>query len=550
MPEFGVTARSAQQAGISDKQHRRRVHRRWRAFLRFTCAVLIVVVLSSILFKANLSILFFILLPVFVTIVWSPLQLSRLIHGTLRYNVLIICLEILYFACITAIEFFIHTPGFGLLYLYHGPSIPMIIIVTTTLAWVVILAPLHNLGQTFIERRYNRRNFAATRAIVAFTSTLREEIDLDRVRNGLLDVVQHTMQPTTIALWVRTVRRNDMEHPAASAEFNASIADNDPLLTFALSHSGAIEVEKLQLASPALQSLRTNRVELALPLASQGELIGLLTLGPRLDGEAYDRENKELLNTLIAQAAPALRVAQLVQEQERQVREQAAREEAARLAVMTERLRIARDLHDLLGHNLSLITLKSELARRLAGNNSERLAAEIQDIEMVARTTLQEVREAVSNYRQPALLNELHGAQEMLAAAGIAFHYEDNNDTGDLGTLPTPIEAALAWAIREGVTNIIRHSRAHSCTIRVSRTKENAHVEITDDGTGAIKEVAAGQPADTSSAHGNNRHGNGLRGLAERISALDGQFEAGSFNGDGFCLAISLPLTQKAGATN
>lgn len=101
-----------------------------------------------------------------------------------------------------------------------------------------------------------------------------------------------------------------------------------------------------------------------------------------------------------------------------------AREEIARLAVMNERLRIARDLHDLLGHSLSLIALKSELAGRLLIMAPERATTEVKDIEQVARTTLQEVRQAVTSYRQPTLASEIQGAQEILAAAGIVYNYE------------------------------------------------------------------------------------------------------------------------------
>ncbi len=550
MPVFEVTSRITKQAGTARKR-RTRVRRWWRAFVQFDIAALIVGVMASVLFIANLANLFFILLPVCVYFVWSPFQLSRLLHGTWLYAILTICLEILYYSAITGIEFFIHTPGFGLLYLYHGPPIPMIIVVTTTLAWAVILAPLHTFTQTFIERRFNRRDYEAARAVQAFTSTLREEIDLDRVRDGLLAVVQQTMRPQASSLWVRKVTRYDLERLAAHPEFDITIADDDPLLAFALRHPGAMDVERLQLDSPVLHSLQTNGVELVLPLASQGELIGLLTLGPRLGNEEYDRENRQLLNTLAAQAAPALRVAQLVQEQREQVREQAAREEATHLAVMTERLRIARDLHDLLGHNLSLITLKSELAQRLAGSASERLAAEIGDIEQVARTTLQEVREAVSNYRQPTLSNELHGAQEILAAAGIACRYESNggnrDNESDIETFPTAVEAVLAWAIREGVTNVIRHSHAHSCTIHVTRIGEHASVEIIDDGTGNAN-TSADQSEDASSAHSRERGGNGLRGLAERVAALGGRFDAKPGIAGGFRLEVAVPLAQKAGA--
>jgi two-component system, NarL family, sensor histidine kinase DesK len=210
---------------------------------------------------------------------------------------------------------------------------------------------------------------------------------------------------------------------------------------------------------------------------------------------------------------------------------QTARKEIARLAVTTERLRIARDLHDLLGHNLSLITLKSELAGRLIPVAPERAAAEVGDIERVARSTLQEVREAVAFYRQPTLASELHAAQEILDAAGITYHYQ--GDASALNDLPATVEATLSWAVREGVTNVIRHSRAQQCTIRVTRDTQEISVEVIDDGAGA------------SSAPATGNMGNGLRGLAERVATLDGKCEASARDGGGFRLAVSVPLVQR-----
>ncbi len=221
---------------------------------------------------------------------------------------------------------------------------------------------------------------------------------------------------------------------------------------------------------------------------------------------------------------------------ERELR--AAREEIAGLAVMTERLRIARDLHDLLGHNLSLIALKSELARRLLSGSPERAALEISDVENVARTTLEEVREAVTNYRQPTLANELRAASEILAAAGIAYHYQ--NVAGNTEALSTQLEAVLSWAVREGVTNVIRHSRAHQCTIHMTRDKQRAGIEIIDDGQGSAT------PATAPVLSGNaDKGGNGLRGLKERVMTLGGECETGPQTTGGFRLAISVPLAQR-----
>jgi two-component system, NarL family, sensor histidine kinase DesK len=205
-----------------------------------------------------------------------------------------------------------------------------------------------------------------------------------------------------------------------------------------------------------------------------------------------------------------------------------AREELARMAVGEERLRFARDLHDLLGHSLSLITLKSELAGRLLPDEPEKAEAEVHDIEEVARQALGEVREAVAGYRSPTLDEELAGAAEMLAAAGIACGIENR-----AGLLPKEIDGVLAWAVREATTNVIRHSKARNCRIVLARKDGDVYAEITDDGRGKTDE---GEP------------GSGLSGLAERVASFgDGEFEAEPLQDGGFRLRVGLPLGRTAG---
>ncbi len=204
-----------------------------------------------------------------------------------------------------------------------------------------------------------------------------------------------------------------------------------------------------------------------------------------------------------------------------------AREELARLAVNEERLRFARDLHDLLGHSLSLITLKSELAGRLLATAPEKAKAEVDDIEGVARRALREVREAVAGYRSPTLDEELAGASEMLGAAGIGCRIEN-----EAGVLPSAIDGVLAWAVREGTTNVIRHSRAKGCEILLARSDGVVYAEITDDGQGKTNTEDSGS---------------GLSGLAERVAGfIGGEFEAGPLPGGGFRLRVSLPLDGAA----
>ncbi len=212
-----------------------------------------------------------------------------------------------------------------------------------------------------------------------------------------------------------------------------------------------------------------------------------------------------------------------------------ARGELARRAVMEERLRLARDLHDLLGHTLSLITLKSELVGRLIEKEPARAAQEIQEVERVARQALREVREAVAGYRQSTLRSELDGARQILEAAGIACTIEHT-----AGALPPTTNAVLAWTVREGVTNVIRHSRARQCTIRVSVENGSACAEVINDG---YRE----QEGDLT----RTRIGSGLSGLTERVTAQGGHIEAGpliSEGHSGFRLWVELPVRSNVAA--
>jgi two-component system sensor histidine kinase DesK len=200
---------------------------------------------------------------------------------------------------------------------------------------------------------------------------------------------------------------------------------------------------------------------------------------------------------------------------------EATREDLARLAVSEERLRIARDMHDLLGHSLSVIAIKSELARKLIEREPERAAAELEEITAVTRDALAGVRDTVQGYRRMSLAHELEGAKRALSAAGI-----DCTLGSATAELPEDVDATLAWAVREGTTNVIRHSRAQHCAIRVDANGERAAVEIEDDGSGA----GLGDP------------GSGLSGLRERAQRLRGELEAGARPEGGFRLRLTVPL--------
>ncbi|MFR0358054.1 sensor histidine kinase [Streptomyces sediminimaris] len=202
-----------------------------------------------------------------------------------------------------------------------------------------------------------------------------------------------------------------------------------------------------------------------------------------------------------------------------------ARATVAQLAANEERLRLARDLHDLLGHSLSLITLKSELAGRMLPGRPDKAAQQVADIEQVSRQALVDVREAVTGYRRPRLSAELAGAQVALTAAGIAA---DVPDEPDLAGVPEESESALAWALREAVTNVVRHSGAGRCTVEVlQRQTLDGHMlelAVEDNGSGGTGKGP----------------GNGLTGLTERLEKAGGTLEAGRTR-SGFRLVARVP---------
>ncbi|HTC69049.1 MAG TPA: histidine kinase, partial [Acidothermaceae bacterium] len=203
----------------------------------------------------------------------------------------------------------------------------------------------------------------------------------------------------------------------------------------------------------------------------------------------------------------------------------AMREEVATLAAERERMRIARDLHDLLGHSLTTVTVKAALAARLFDQDPVRARAEIAEVEILARESLADVRAAVAGYREVRLATELATAREVLEAAGIEAQLP-----GVVEGMSPEVGGLFGWVVREGVTNVVRHSKATSVRITLDATG----IEIVDDGSGCVRK--AGQITTTHPGHG-------LVGLAERADALGGRLLAGPVDGSatGFRLRVEVP---------
>jgi two-component system sensor histidine kinase DesK len=205
-----------------------------------------------------------------------------------------------------------------------------------------------------------------------------------------------------------------------------------------------------------------------------------------------------------------------------------ARDELARNAVAEERIRFARDLHDLLGHSLSLIALKSELAGRLVERDPARAQAEMADVEAAARQSLAEVRDAVSGYRTVSLAQAVAEARSALSAAGVTLRA-----LSPAAALPGSVDAVLGWVVREATTNVLRHSQARTMTVDVEHRDGQVVLAVSDDGRGTAAP-----------------RGTGLSGLAERVEALGGRLDTGAGATGGFRVTAVLPTTaaDRAGA--
>jgi two-component system sensor histidine kinase DesK len=189
------------------------------------------------------------------------------------------------------------------------------------------------------------------------------------------------------------------------------------------------------------------------------------------------------------------------------------------LATVSERERIARDLHDLLGHSLTAVVMRAQLVKELVDVDPVRARAEVLEIERTAREALAEVRATVSGWRQASLEAELDAARGALASTGVSLVVHRDPDL----TLVGSMEHALALAVREAITNVARHARAHACHVGIHATDGELRVVVADDGVG-----------------GSSPEGNGLTGMRERIAALGGRVvRTGT---EGTTVTIAVPL--------
>src|SRR3954453_5389041 len=225
----------------------------------------------------------------------------------------------------------------------------------------------------------------------------------------------------------------------------------------------------------------------------------------------WKRDEGILFGTLVA----TLAIWGIPQSINRNIEVLAVREENARLALEDERNRFARDLHDILGHSLTVITVKAELANRLIDVDTDRARNELEDLERLSRDALADVRRAVDGYRDLTLPGELARARTALSAAEITADLPNSTDD-----VPTDRRELFAWTVREGITNVIRHSGAHRCTVLLGEHE----IEVRDDGRG---------PCGGESGHG-------LIGLGERAAAVGGTVVTQALH-PGFSVKVLVP---------
>ncbi|MEU4148543.1 sensor histidine kinase [Streptomyces parvulus] len=206
-----------------------------------------------------------------------------------------------------------------------------------------------------------------------------------------------------------------------------------------------------------------------------------------------------------------------------------AKETRARLAVAEERLRFGRDLHDVMGRNLAVIALKSELAVQLSRRGRPEAVDQMIEAQRIAQASQREVRDVVRGYREADLEVELAGARGVLSAAGIVAEV-----TGETAGLPAQVQSALGWVVREATTNVLRHGDAEKVTVVVRRTEGRVVLTVENDGAADVDGSPAG--------------GSGLAGLRERLSEVDGTLAAGNAGQGVFRVTAEVPLPPSAGA--
>jgi signal transduction histidine kinase len=313
------------------------------------------------------------------------------------------------------------------------------------------------------------------------------------------------------------------------------IDPSDRLLTHLQSANGVVDIETVELDSPGVAAMRSAGIKLAVPLMSQGELVGVLALGPRRSDQEYSTDDRRLLDALAARAAPALRVGQLVRQQHDQLQRSRERIVTSR---EEERRRIRRDLHDGLGPSLATASMQLEVARDLVRSDPREAEEILRRLSESTRAEIAEIRRLVDDLRPP-ILDELGLAsalQQRAANFNIStpdrmseepVHLRWTIEAGDLEPLPAAVEVAAYRIVIEAVNNAAKHADASRCHVTLLRDGAALTVSVSDNGRGL--------PED------GRRFGVGMGSMRERAEELGGALTVSS-GPQGTTIDVRLPL--------
>jgi signal transduction histidine kinase len=297
----------------------------------------------------------------------------------------------------------------------------------------------------------------------------------------------------------------------------------DPLLAYLEENPRVVAVDRIPLQSPAVDALRQDGIAVVVPLVTHGKLIGMINLGSRLSGQEYSRDDLALLENLAMQSSAALRVAQLVREQQ---------------ASMQERERIARELHDVIVQRLyaagmRLDRVRRRMTRRFARADAARLSEAIDEVDGTiaeVRKTVRELRSAEPESPSPSPSVDLaESARGEVRVAGELLGYPPTLElSGELADIPTGPADHVRAALREALSNVVRHSGASETRVELHRDPQGVRLRVRDNGCGVPRDVAQ----------------RGLRHLAERAEAAGGQYKVTSSPTLGTLLSFDIPLSH------
>ncbi len=289
-----------------------------------------------------LSLLLIPLLVLFSILRYRLFGVDVIINRTLVYGTLTVVLALVYFSSVLLLQYLFHA--------LSGQGSPLVI-AGSTLVIALLFEPLRNRVQVVINRRFYRYRYDAAQTLAAFGNRLRtyDEVDLTTLANDVLEVVKETMQPAQVSIMLC----EPATPPPGAINLAPTIKPGDPLVTYFLNAPGAVDIEKLHLPSPVLEELKASGVKLIVPMVNQGQVVGLLNLGSRMSEQDYSTDDRGLLNTLATQAAPAMRVAQLVREQHLLARQRERIEQEMRVARLIQQTLLPKDLPALPGWQLA-----------------------------------------------------------------------------------------------------------------------------------------------------------------------------------------------------